>query len=177
MWLPIALCPSAAAGQPVPTALEARSSEHWEELFGPVEAMPQEALHTRKLAGFGVGVTLSAIVLSLDDVLGSSCFGSGSYLRNCRVGYVTAAAVAGGLGALVGRAIRSEKPPGRTTRILFGSAVGALGAFVASTFACEQEDKSNPASFCGYDGMVATRVVVGGEVAGGVLGALLKGGR
>lgn len=153
LWL-IVLHPIAAAGQPV----------------------QQDATFTHKLAGLGAGVTASAIVLSLDEVLGSSCFGSGSYLKYCRVGYVAAAAAAGGLGALVGTMVKTEEPGHRATRVLVGSALGSMGAFLVSNLTCEQERSTNPELLCGYDGMVTTRAALGGAVLGGLLGAFVGGG-
>lgn len=114
--------------------------------------------------------------MSLDEILGSSCTGSGSYLRTCRIVFVGAVVASGGIGALVGRAVRSEEPPGSGTRILVGSALGAAGAFVLSTLACEQEDTSNPEVLCGYDGMVTTRSTLGMAALGAVLGGVLGGG-
>jgi hypothetical protein len=134
------------------------------------------AAHTHKLAGFGAGVTASAIVMSLDDVVGSSCIGSGAYLSICRLGFVAAAAIGGGVGTLVGMLVKTDQPPGRTTRILVGSSLGATGTFLASLVACQQEDRSNPESLCGHDGMVSAGAVVVGAAIGGALGAVLGGG-
>ena len=134
------------------------------------------ALHTHKLAGFGAGFTISAIVLTLDEVVGSSCRGSGPYLRNCRVGFLAAASIGGGLGTLVAMLVKTEQPPGRTTRVMLGSAVGVGGAFLASTLGCQQEDPSNPGYLCGDDGMLSVSAAVTGAVVGGALGALLGNG-
>ena len=100
----------------------------------------------------------------------------GSLLRICRIGFVGGSLVAGGVGALVGMLVRTDTPPGRTTRIIVGSALGAVGAFLASTVSCHQEDASNPKFLCGHDGMVETAPVVGAAAVGGTLGALLGGG-
>lgn len=150
------------------------------QLIGPVAwlpPVPQEALsssgtHTHKPAGFAAGVTLGAVVLSLDEVLGSGCRGSGNYLRTCRVGWVGGSLLAGGLGTLVGAFVRTDEPHGRSTRILVGSALGAVGAFLVSTVACRQEDDRNPALLCGFDGMVETAPVIVAAAAGGTVGAL-----
>ncbi len=140
---------------------------------------PRQAaeLHTHKRAGFAAGVTLSAIVLSLDEVLGTSCIGSGAYLTYCRGGYVGGAVVAGGLGMLVGQMVKTDEPPGRTTRVLVGTALGGGVAFLASIVACEQEDDSNPDFLCGYDGMVSTGAVVGSAAAGGIVAWLIDDSR
>ncbi len=132
--------------------------------------------HPQKLAGFGAGITVTAIALSLDEVLGSSCIGSGSYLTRCRVGYAAAVAVGGGLGALVGAIVKTEDPPGRAARTLFGAALGTMGVFLASNLACEQERSSNPGYLCGYDGMVSTRATLVGALVGGALGASIGRG-
>ena len=77
-----------------------------------------------------------------------------------------------GLGALVGAFVRTDEVRGRSTRILVGSALGAVGAFLVSTVACRQEDDSNPAFLCGVDGMVETAPVIIAAAAGGTVGAL-----
>ena len=133
----------------------------------------QVSTHSNKLAGFAAGVTISAAVFSLDDVLGSSCRGSGSYLAICRIGYVGAAVVSGGVGALVGSLVKTQGPRGPVTKGMVGSMLGATGAFLVSIVGCSQEDSSNPDFLCGYDGMVTTGSIVGGAVIGGVLGALV----
>lgn len=134
------------------------------------------ATHTHKLAGFGAGFTFGAVLVSLDEVVGSGCTGSGPYLNLCRGGFVAAATVVGGVGALVGMLVQTEQPPGRTTRVLVGSALGTVGALVVSIIGCEQENWSNPELLCGYDGMVSARAAVAGAAVGGILGALLGGG-
>lgn len=150
---------SAVAGQTTVQALDAAA-----------------ASHTHKLAGFGAGFTVTAILLTLDEVVGSSCRGSGPYLRNCRVGFLAAASVGGGLGTLVAMLVKTDKPPGRATRVMLGSALGVSGAFLASTMGCHQEDLSNPGYLCGDDGMLSVGAAVTGAAVGSVLGALLGNG-
>ena len=145
----------------------------WQPLAAQ-ESLETPGSHTHKLAGFAAGVTVGAVVTSLDGVLGSSCIGSGAYLRLCRVGFVGGALVAGGAGALVGMWVRTDSPPGRTTGILVGSALGAVGAFLASAASCQQEDASNPEFLCGHDGMVETAPILGGAALGGAIGALIS---
>ena len=143
---------------------------------GPLQAREAAATHTHKLAGFGAGFTFGAVLMSLDEVVGSGCTGSGPYLNFCRGGFVAAAAVVGGVGALVGMLVQTEQPPGRTTRVLVGSALGTVGALVVSIIGCEQENWSNPELLCGFDGMVSAGAAVAGAAVGGILGALLGGG-
>jgi hypothetical protein len=138
----------------------------------PQQALSSSSTHAHKLAGFAAGVTLGAAVMSLDAVIGSGCIGSGDYLLRCRAGLVGGSLLAGGLGALVGAFVRTDEVRGRSTRILVGSALGAVGAFLVSTVTCSQEDESNPAFLCGFDGMVETAPVVVAAVTGGTVGAL-----
>ena len=141
-------------------------------IVGPLTVQEAER-HTHKLTGFGAGVTVGAIVMTLDDVLGSSCIGSGAYLTICRFGFVAAASIGGGLGTLVGALTKTESPPGRTTRVMVGSAIGVGSAFLVSAASCHQEDSSNPEYLCGYDGMLSAGAAVTGAAVGGLLGVLL----
>lgn len=143
--------------------------------FASQEAVSSSGIHAHKLAGFAAGVTLGAVVMSLDVVLGSGCTGSGDYLSMCRAGFVGGSLVAGGLGALGGAFVRTDGIRGRATRILVGSALGAAGAFLVSTGTSLQGDDSNPAFLCGFDGMVATAPVLVAAAAGGMVGALTGG--
>ena len=171
-----ALCPSAALGQYVPSTLHAESPQHGPQVIDAMQERDPSATHTQKLAGFGAGVTVSAIVLSLDAVQGSGCTGSGPYLTFCRSFFIIGAAGGGLVGALVGRMVKTKQPPGRTIGVLVGSALGTMAALLVSTVGCEQEDRSNPEYLCGFDGMVSTGAIVGGAVVGGVLAALLGRG-
>ncbi len=155
-------------------ALMLIGSVAWQPLVAQ-EALEMSGTHTHKLAGFAAGVTVSAVVMSLDELVGSRCMGSGAYLRLCRVGFVGGSLVAGGVGALVGMSVRTDAPPGRTRRVFVGLALGAVGAFLASTVSCHQEDASNPKFLCGHDGMVETAPILGVAAVGGTLGALLGG--
>lgn len=163
--------PSTWVGRPLSRRLAAASGS-----TGPLQAREAAATHTHKLAGFGAGFTFGAVLMSLDEVVGSGCTGSGPYLNFCRGGFVAAAAVVGGVGALVGMLVQTEQPPGRTTRVLVGSALGTVGALVVSIIGCEQENRSNPELLCGFDGMVSAGAAVAGAAVGGILGALLGGG-
>ena len=156
-------------------ALMLIGSATWSSLEAQ-QALEAPVTHTHKLAGFAAGVTVGAVVTSLDDLLGSSCIGSGSYLRVCQIGFVGGSLVAGGVGALVGMWVRTDAPPGLTRRVFVGSALGAVGAFLASAVSCHQEDASNPDFLCGHDGMVETAPVLGAAALGGALGALLGRG-
>ena len=115
------------------------------------------------------------MVMSLEEIVGSGCIGSGDYLLTCRAGFVGGSLVAGGLGALVGAFVRTDGVRGRATRILVGSALGAVGAFLVSTGTCNQEDDSNPVFLCGFDGLVETAPVIVAAAAGGTVGALTGG--
>ena len=171
--LVIAASASAASGQVTPSAVGAGPVMDGRPPSVNRDTQQAAAGHTHKLAGFGAGVTISAIVLTLDEVVGSSCRGSGPYLRNCRVGFVAAALLGGGLGTLVAMRVKTDQPPGRATRVMVGSAIGVGGAFLASTLGCHQEDPSNPTYLCGDDGMLSASAAATGAVVGGVLGALL----
>ena len=163
-------------GRPIRiAALMLIGSLAWRPLVAQ-EALEASDAHTHKLAGFTAGVTVGAVVTSLDAVVGNRCIGSGEYLRVCRVGFVGGALVAGGVGSLVGMLVRTAGPPGRSTRVFVGSALGAVGAFLVSTVSCHQEDASNPKFLCAHDGMVETAPVIGAAAVGGALGALLGGG-
>jgi hypothetical protein len=141
----------------------------------PQQALDPSGTHAHKLAGFAAGVTVGAVVMSLDEVLGSGCIGSGDYLLVCRIGFVGGSLVAGGLGALAGAVVRTDGVRRRSTRILVGSALGAGGAFLVSTVSCHQEDDSNPAFLCGFDGMVETAPILVAAAVGGTLGATIGG--
>lgn len=138
-----------------------------------LKAQPDNT-HARKLAGLGAGVTVGAGVLSLDALVGSSCIGSGDYLRGCRLAFLGGTVVTGGLGALIGMFVRRESPPGRITDILVGSASGSMGAFAASALICEQEGSSNPDLICGHDGMVTSLFVLGIAAIGGAIGGVVS---
>ncbi len=59
-----------------------------------------------------------------------------------------------------------------TTRAIIGAAIGAVGVFLTSVPACEQESRTNPAHLCDYSGMTKPQSVVGGAVIGAVVGTL-----
>ena len=130
--------------------------------------------HPHTMVGLATGITVAAVAVPL-SLGASTCFGSGDYLLLCRIVFVGATAVGGGLGALVGRMVKTEGLPGRATTIMVGSALGAVGAFLVSLPVCGQEEADNPDLLCGYDGMIEPGTVVGAAVVGGVLGYLLRG--
>lgn len=140
---------------------------------GAAPAAGQNADRHHALAGFGAGASLAGAVFALDAVQGSSCIGSGPYLRNCRAVFLAAEALGGGVGALIGSRIRTPGAPTRANRLAVGSVVGANAAFLASLAACSQEDDANPDLLCGYDGMVSTHAVVSGAVLGALLGEVI----
>lgn len=158
----LALCATSLSGQDLPT-------DSGRTGFDP------NSVHAHKLAGFAAGATVGAVVMSLDAVLGSSCIGSGDYLVLCRAGLVGGALLAGGVGALVGRAIRTEEAYRRRTWTLVGSALGASGAFVASVAVCSQEDESNPDFLCRFDGMIEPAPLLVSALLGGALGRVISG--
>ena len=63
-------------------ALMLIGSMAWRPLVAQ-EALEVPGTHTHKLAGFAAGVTVGAVVTSLDAFVGSGCIGSGAYLRIC----------------------------------------------------------------------------------------------
>ena len=145
-------------------------------LCAPSPALGQEAPgpYRHTLMGLATGITVVSV--AVPAALGeSTCFGSGDYLQLCRIVFVGATALGGGLGALVGRLVRSEEPPGPGRSIAAGSAVGALGAFLVSLPLCGQEEEGNPDLLCGYDGMIEPATVLVAAATGGMLGYLLRG--
>jgi hypothetical protein len=140
----------------------------------PESAAPEASgSHRNTRAGLAAGITLTSVAVPM-LLGGSTCRGSGSYLQQCRIGFVGAVAVGAGLGALAGRMVKSDGPRGRATTILVGSALGSVAAFLGSLPFCDQEQADNPGLLCGYDGMVEPGTVLGGAVAGGILGLLLS---
>jgi hypothetical protein len=138
------------------------------------EAKESTEPHRHTKAGLATGITVASVAVPL-SLGASTCFGSGDYLRLCRIFFVGATAVGGGLGALVGRMVKTEGPPSRTTPMMVGSALGAVGSFLVSVPVCGQEEAGNPDLLCGYDGMIEPGAVVGAAVIGGILGYLLAG--
>ena len=125
-------------------------------------------------AGFAVGALLPQLVLPV-GLSGSSCFGSGDYLTLCRLMYVGATAVSGGIGALIGRSVGREEPPGVLANTVFGAALGAMSGFVLTLPTCSQEDDDNPAVLCDYDGFISPHTALFAAGAGGLVAYLLHG--
>lgn len=143
--------------------------------YGPPSIREAAGPHPNTMIGLATGVTVASVAVPL--ALGAStCFGSGDYLQLCRLVFVGATAFGGGLGALVGRKVRTDGPPGRATTIIVGAALGAVSAFVVSLPLCGQEEADNPGLLCGYDGMIEPGTVLGAAVVGGIIGYLLGGG-
>ena len=85
-------------------ALMLIGSATWSSLEAQ-QALEAPVTHTHKLAGFAAGVTVGAVVTSLDDLLGSSCIGSGSYLPRMPDrfrGWIVGRGRSGSLGGNVG---------------------------------------------------------------------------
>ena len=54
-----------------------------------------------------------------------------------------------------------------------GAAIGAVGVFLASIPACEQESHENPSLLCGYSGMTKVGSIAGGAVLGAAIGGVI----
>ena len=148
-------------------------SEGGRELpFLITQTQESSRVYRRTAAGLWTGFTVGAIATTVGLSGEGTCTGSGDYLKFCHYTFVLGSAVAGGVGALIGRAVRRDTPQGRMGGAVLGSALGTATAFIVS-LTCTQYDPASSDFLCGWDGMLNPGAALAGAGLGGVAGFVL----